>query len=115
MKKVYVFENKLIDAQILAYLPEHITTNIITQQVPDDAKIEDFVDGMFLQEKYDVRIVKEKTIRYEQLVITKLREKYTLDQELAILRQRDSKPEEFASYFEYAEECKAKAKDEIGD
>ena len=43
--------------------------------------------------------------------ITKLiRKKYSLDRELAILRQRDSKPEEFAEYNSYAEECKAQIK-----
>jgi hypothetical protein len=43
--------------------------------------------------------------------ITKLiRKKYSLDRELSILRQRDSKPEEFAEYNSYAEECKAQIK-----
>ena len=43
--------------------------------------------------------------------ITKLiRKKYSLDRELAILRQRDSKPEEFAEYNSYAEECKTQIK-----
>ena len=48
--------------------------------------------------------------QYENAVNTLIREKYTLSQELAILRQRDSKPEEYAAYNEYCETCKAQAK-----
>ena len=42
-----------------------------------------------------------------------IREKYSLDAELAILRQRDEKPDEYQAYFAFCEECKAKAKAEI--
>lgn len=52
----------------------------------------------------------EKIRRYEELVETLIRERYSLSEELALLRQRDSKAEEFAAYNAYAEECKAKAK-----
>jgi hypothetical protein len=52
-------------------------------------------------------------IDYEQLVISKIRERYSIDQELAILRQRDTKPEEFAEYNAYVENCKAQAKGEV--
>ena len=48
--------------------------------------------------------------QYENAVNALIREKYTLSQELAILRQRDSKPEEYAVYNAYCEECKAVAK-----
>lgn len=40
-----------------------------------------------------------------------IREKYSLDEELAIQRQRDTKPEEFQKYFEYCEECKKRVKE----
>ena len=50
----------------------------------------------------------EKT--YEQLVSEYIRRKYSIDDELAILRQKDEKPEEYAAYYAYAEECKEKAK-----
>ena len=42
-----------------------------------------------------------------------IRERYSLDSELAILRQRDEKPDEYQTYFAFCEECKAKAKAEI--
>ena len=52
--------------------------------------------------------------RYERRVERLIREKYSIGQELAILRQRDVKADEFAVYNAYAEECKATAKAEIG-
>lgn len=51
---------------------------------------------------------------YDELVDSKIRTKYTLSQELAILRQRDSKPSEYQEYYAYCEHCKANAKMEIG-
>ena len=47
---------------------------------------------------------------YESEIIRKIRNRYTVNQELAILRQRDTKPEEFAEYNAYAEQCKADIK-----
>ena len=48
--------------------------------------------------------------RYRHIVTERIRRRYDLDAELAILRQRDTKPEEFAAYSAYAEQCKAEAK-----
>ena len=47
---------------------------------------------------------------YGELVENLIRRKYSLSAELAILRQRDTKPEEFSEYNAYAEQCKAEAK-----
>ena len=46
----------------------------------------------------------------KQLIIEKIRAVYSIDDEIAILRQRDSKPEEFQEYYNFAEQCKAEAK-----
>ena len=51
---------------------------------------------------------------YATLVEKKIRRKYPLSSELAILRQRDTKPEEFAEYNAYAEACKNEARAEFG-
>ena len=51
---------------------------------------------------------------YIALVDKKIRSRYSISSELAILRQRDTKPEEFAEYNAYAEACKAEAKAELG-
>lgn len=50
---------------------------------------------------------------YGQEVSRLIRERYSLDEELALGRQRDSKPEEWAEFNAYCEECKAEAKKEI--
>ena len=47
---------------------------------------------------------------YGQTVDSLIRKRYSLWDELAILRQRDEKPEEWAEYNAYCEECKIKAK-----
>ena len=47
---------------------------------------------------------------YGQTVDSLIRKRYSLWDELAILRQRDEKPEEYAAYNAYCEECKIKAK-----
>lgn len=52
---------------------------------------------------------------YEQKVSCLIREKYSQDAEFAILRQKDNKPEEFAEYNNYCEECKNKVKNETFD
>ena len=49
---------------------------------------------------------------YEERVEQLIRERYSLNQELAIQRQRDTKVDEFNAYYEYCEECKTKAKEE---
>lgn len=46
-------------------------------------------------------------IPYEQRVVNRIREVYSVDDELAILRQRDTKPEEFAEYNAFVEKIKA--------
>lgn len=51
---------------------------------------------------------------YESEIIRRIRQRYSVDQELAILRQQNTKPNEFAIYNEYAEQCKAEVKAEMG-
>ena len=51
---------------------------------------------------------------YENMIIRKIRAKYTVNQELAILRQRDTKPDEFEVYNAYVEQCKSEVKKELG-
>ena len=49
---------------------------------------------------------------YAERVNALLRGRYTLSEELSILRRRESAPEEFAAYNAYAEECKMRARRE---
>ena len=50
---------------------------------------------------------------YKAAVERLIRERYTVADELGILRQRDTKPQEFAEYNAFAEQCKAQARAEI--
>lgn len=52
---------------------------------------------------------------YETKVNELIRRRYSVSQELAILRQREAKPEEFAAYNAYAEACKAEARELLGN
>ena len=45
-------------------------------------------------------------VPYEQRIVNRIREVYSVDDELAILRQRDTKPEEFAEYNAFVENIK---------
>lgn len=51
-----------------------------------------------------------KTVSYDDAVDAEIRKRYSISQEFAILRQRDEKPEEYAEYYAYCEECKAYVK-----
>lgn len=44
---------------------------------------------------------------YEERVVSRIREVYSVDDELAILRQRETKPDEFIKYNEFVERIKA--------
>lgn len=50
---------------------------------------------------------------YPNLVSRLIRERYSVDDEMAILRQKETKPEEWKEYNSYCEDCKAKARKEI--
>lgn len=50
---------------------------------------------------------------YDELVDAEIRKRYSASQEFAILRQKDEKPVEYAEYYAYCEECKAKVKAEM--
>lgn len=53
---------------------------------------------------------------YKEQVVSAIRERYSVDDELAILRQRDSKPDEFAEYFAFVESIKQGLKgEEVGE
>ena len=72
------------------------------------------VNGALVERDKTAELAKIKTtIDYPQLVENKIRTKYSVSAELAILRQRDTKPEEFAEYNAFCELCKVEAKTEL--
>ena len=52
------------------------------------------------------------TPAYKEHVERLIRERYSVSDELAILRQRDTKQSEFEEYFAFCEECKTLARNE---
>lgn len=52
-----------------------------------------------------------ESVDYETAVVDEIRKKYDINAELALHRQKDKKPEEFAMYDAYCEECKAFVKE----
>jgi len=54
---------------------------------------------------YD-QVVVANPVTYEKKISALVREKYSINNEMSVLRQRDTKAAEFAAYFEYVESCK---------
>lgn len=74
---------------------------------PWDYKYE---DGQFTLDPIPIP-EEDQSKAYSRRVVELIRERYTIEDELAIQRQRDTKPEEFQAYFDYVEECKEQAKE----
>jgi hypothetical protein len=53
------------------------------------------------------------TISYDDAVDAEIRKMYSVSQEFAILRQREEKPDEYATYYAYCEECKNYVKSQM--
>lgn len=51
----------------------------------------------------------------KEAIISAIREKYSLDDEIAILRQRDTKPREFEEYFNFVEKIKSSIPEKVGE
>lgn len=60
------------------------------------------------------QIKEENTKLYPLLVDKYIRELYSISDELAINRQRDTKPDAFREYFDFCEDCKRRAREELG-
>ena len=48
---------------------------------------------------------------YKERIISRIRAVYSIDDEIAILRQRDTKPEEFEAYHAFVEQIKAEERE----
>lgn len=127
--KIAIRNNDVFVDYAKRFSDKEITTEPYNYQiviVPDDIDITDIVyadfdniDGklIFNAKKYRARIAaeKEKTKRIEyKLQIDKLiREKYSINDEIAILRQRDTKTIEYEEYFDFVEKIKQNVKENI--
>lgn len=94
--------------------PPYNYTKVEIDDKYSDCQLSDFNEDLtFNVEKYNDRKKKENEVNYENKIMSLIRQKYSINQELAILRQRDTKPLEFAEYNEYVEQCKAEVKSEL--
>ena len=55
----------------------------------------------------------ELILKQEDEIVKLIRKRYSINQELAILRQRDAKPQEYQEYYNYVEQCKKQVKNEL--
>lgn len=62
------------------------------------------------EEQIQKELERAKEQEYENKIVALIRQKYNVNQELAILRQRDTKPLEYQEYYDYVERCKAEVK-----
>lgn len=84
--------------------------------VVDNATITPPTDEQLINAGYEIREIEIPEPQpyvptYEEKVVMLIRERYTIDDEFALLRQRDIKAEEFAAYNSYCEYCKRQAKE----
>lgn len=57
------------------------------------------------------RVIVSEKPTYEFIVDLLIREKYSVSDEFALQRQRESKPDDFAEYNDFCEACKAEARE----
>lgn len=81
---------------------------------PEPEVIEDNFVGEGIEQPIKDEVVEPPKKTYEQRVVELIRLHYSVDDELAILRQRDTKTEEFEEYNSYCENCKTIARVEFG-
>lgn len=98
--KMYVVTSKNEIGQTVSRIVE-------TPAIPAHDEVEEI--GIYIPYTEE-ELKKNAEAKYKQTVEMLIREKYSLNDELAVLRQRDTKPEEFEEYNAYVEECKARAK-----
>lgn len=88
--------------------------NDIMQQVASgNMRLDSDTDGRPIVVPRPGPTAEEKQAQYERRVDGLIRLKFTISQELAILRQKDSKSQEYKAYFDYCEECKTTARKEV--
>ena len=100
MAKTYIKDGKLSRCKQI----------VIDEQVVFNPTEEQIVEAGWTE--YVPPVVEPYVPTYEERVVEKIRERYTVDDELALLRQRDVKPDEFAEYNAYCEASKAEARAE---
>lgn len=67
------------------------------------------INGVYMdmteEESQNIELIPQP--EYKERIVSRIRAVYSIDDEIAILRQRDTKPEEFAAYNAFVEQIKA--------
>lgn len=104
--------NRLFPDEVLTQEPYNYTI-IELDDTYADCEAVDFNDDLtFNEEKYNARRQKMASEDTKNKIVSLIRERYSIDDEMAILRQRDTKPDEYQAYYNFVEECKRIAKDQ---
>ena len=91
--------------------PPYNYTKVEIDDKYSDCQASDFNDDLsFNVDKYNARKQKQDNDEYENKIVALIRQKYNVNQELAILRQRNAKPLEYQEYYDYVEQCKEQVK-----
>lgn len=101
---IYIYNGKVCPR------PKSLYLNGVTYTPPTDEHLR---EAGYIIEEEPAPNVEPYTVSYEDLVVSKIRTKYSLNDELGLLRQRLDKPEEFSVYHDFCELCKTEAKAEI--
>lgn len=113
------FKNVDEDGNVFEIQNEHLYeeyefTKVVLDDTYKDVRYDDFNEDLtFSIEKYNARKQKENEQLYVENIVAKIRLRYSINDELAILRQAGTKPDEFAEYNAYVEQCKAEVKNNI--
>lgn len=114
---IYIDKNICTDerfANVDISLPPYHYTKVEIDDKYLDCIGADFNDDLtFSIEKYNARKQRENERLYVDNIVAKIRLRYSINDELAILRQATTKPEEFAEYNAYVEQCKAETKSQF--
>lgn len=78
----------------------------------DPDRVADY-EAVTLEAAEAVKAARAAEAAYKSRVVALIRARYDQDDENAILRQRDTKPGEFAAYNAYVEDCKTKVRAEM--
>ena len=78
----------------------------------DPDRVADY-EAVTLEAAAAVKAARAAGAAYKSRVVALIRARYDQDDENAILRQRDTKPGEFAAYNAYVEDCKTKVRAEM--
>ena len=81
-------------------IKEYINGELIKRELSDNELAE--MQEQQTQEEKEYWL----NISYDEAVNAEIRKRYTESQEFAILRQKEEKPDEYAEYYNYCEQCK---------